>query len=191
MKLLGVIFDSFWIKVFVGLIVFSSLASINGWKKDDTSPQKEEKIVSLYTHPPVLNNRPVSPIIQCKKDKDCRVLAEASYYEARSEPDSGVLAVMRVIVNRVNAKGWRDTIKDVVYQPKQFSYTHDGSLKRGVTEKQQMRRMYVLAYKFLKGKVDAPKEVKYANHYHTIHVSPRWKDSLTKVATIQNHVFYK
>jgi len=50
-------------------------------------------------------------------------LQNAIYHEARGEPFKGQVVVGQVIINRVNHQKFPDTINDVVYQNKQFSYT--------------------------------------------------------------------
>lgn len=129
-------------------------------------------------------------VMWCKKDKDCSVLVEAAYYEARGEVDMGVVSVMHTILNRVNKEGrWPNTIKEVVYQNKQFSYTWDGSLKRGMNNTYQVDRVSVLAYDVLHGEVESP--VGWATHYHSINVKPYWGKDLDYVAHIGNHIFYR
>lgn len=123
----------------------------------------------------------------CKRNPECRVLAEAGYYEARSEPDVGVVSVMHVVLNRVKTPGrWGSTIKDVVYARKQFTYTTDGSLRQGMREKKQVERMLEFAYDVLHGNIESP--VGKATHYHTTSVSPNW--GLPYVMHVGNHIFY-
>jgi N-acetylmuramoyl-L-alanine amidase len=50
--------------------------------------------------------------------------------EAYGEPFEGKVAVVNVILNRVNSPCYPDTIKEVVFQPGQFNPTWDGSLER-------------------------------------------------------------
>jgi len=65
-------------------------------------------------------------------ERELRCLAEGMYFEARSEPLRGQLAVGRVIMNRVASDAYPDTICDVVYQNDhmrnrcQFSFACDG-----------------------------------------------------------------
>lgn len=126
----------------------------------------------------------------CKKDKDCTILAEAAYYEARGEDSIGVVAVMYTILNRVNKENrWPNTIEGVVYQNKQFSYTHDGSLNRGMSNTKQVQRMYILAYDVMNGLIESP--VGSSDHYHAAHVKPYWAKHLNYTYHVGNHIFYK
>lgn len=125
----------------------------------------------------------------CKKDKDCTTLAEAGYYEARGESDIGVVSVLHTILNRVAHKAWPDSVQGVVYKPKHFSYTHDGSMKQGMNNKKQVERMNVLAYDVLQGLVDSP--VGESTHYHSTKVNPYWVSDVNYIANVGNHKFYK
>ena len=64
---------------------------------------------------------------------DC--LAQAIYYEARSESEDGQRAVAQVVLNRVRHPAWPNSVCGVVYQGPmragggcQFTFTCDGSL---------------------------------------------------------------
>ena len=46
------------------------------------------------------------------------------YHEARGESIEGQYAIAHVTLNRVASTKWPDSICDVVYQPYQFSWTH-------------------------------------------------------------------
>ena len=125
----------------------------------------------------------------CMKSEDCRVMAHASYYEARNQSDEGVVAVMHVIKNRVAHKAWPDTVKGVVYQKNQFSYLWDGSTKKAM-KKEQHKRMAVLAHKVLNGEVESP--VADSVFYHTRYIKkPGWSKRVTKVGVLGDHIFYK
>jgi spore germination cell wall hydrolase CwlJ-like protein len=54
-------------------------------------------------------------------------LAVAVFFESRSQPIEGQYAVAEVVMNRVESDRWPNTICDVVFQDKQFSFTHDGA----------------------------------------------------------------
>jgi len=125
----------------------------------------------------------------CNKDKDCTILAEAAYYESRGETDAGVVSVMHTILNRVAHKAWPDSVQAVVYQNKQFSYTHDGSMKYGMKNRKQVARMSVLAYDVIHGLVESP--VGRSTHYHSTKVNPYWVTDVEYVADVGNHIFYK
>ena len=52
--------------------------------------------------------------------------AQNIYFEAGSEPFEGMMAIADVTINRKKDTRWPDSICNVVWQDKQFSWTHDG-----------------------------------------------------------------
>jgi len=77
----------------------------------------------------------------------------------------------------------------VVYKPKHFSYTDDGSMNHGMNNKKQVARMNVLAYDVLHGLVGSP--VGESTHYHTTKVNPYWVSDVNYIANVGNHRFYR
>lgn len=127
----------------------------------------------------------------CLKSFKCKLLSEAGYFESRSESDEGVAAVMFVILNRVkHPTRWPSTVAEVLSQKLQFSYKHDGQMKKGFAEKEQYDRILVIAGKVVTGVIHSP--VGEATHYHTTSIKvPRWASEKRVVAVIGNHVFYE
>ena len=121
-------------------------------------------------------------------------LAQAIYYEARSESRVGQMAVADVVLNRVASPVYPDTICDVVFQGStrktgcQFSFTCDGSMRARLNER-KWRESEMLAGAVLAG-IRKPVS-RYATHYHADYVSPPWADTLTPTATIGAHKFYR
>ena len=69
--------------------------------------------------------------------RSLQCLAEAVYYEARSESEEGQRAVAQVVLNRVRHPAWPGSVCGVVYQGPlragggcQFTFTCDGALLR-------------------------------------------------------------
>ncbi|MFZ5615914.1 MAG: cell wall hydrolase [Pseudomonadota bacterium] len=121
-------------------------------------------------------------------------LAQAIYYEARSESRVGQLAVADVVLNRVASPVYPDTICEVVFQGSerrtgcQFSFTCDGSMKARLNVR-KWREAEMLAGAVLAG-IRKPVS-RYATHYHADYVSPPWADTLTPTAVIGTHKFYR
>lgn len=125
---------------------------------------------------------------QCMKSVQCKWLTEMGYWEARGEPDKGVVAVMYVVLNRAkHPTQWPSTIKGVIEQPWQFSYRMEGNYQNGFTDKKQHYRMAVIAQKVLDGELDNP--VGNSVYYHRYDVSNKWTKMKRKVVQIGNHVF--
>lgn len=123
---------------------------------------------------------------------DC--LAEAIYYEARSESDDGQRAVAQVVLNRVRHPAYPGSVCGVVYQGPmkagggcQFTFTCDGSLARRPVEPGWSRARHI-AIEALAGKAYRP--VGHATHYHTQSVYPHWAPRLATTAVIGSHIFY-
>ena len=123
---------------------------------------------------------------------DC--LAEAVYYEARSESANGQMAVAEVVMNRVRDPRFPKTVCAVVYQGHyrdtgcQFTFTCDGSLRvkpRGPA----WDRAKAVAMNVMLG-LSTP-ITKNATHYHTDYVNPYWKAGLVETKVIGTHIFYR
>ena len=124
---------------------------------------------------------------------DC--LAQAIYYEARSEPEDGQRAVAQVVLNRVRHPAWPNSVCGVVYQGPavagggcQFTFTCDGSLRFRAYGEDWLRARR-LAAEALAGRVYAP--VGLSTFYHANYVLPAWAPRLLKTAVIGNHLFYR
>ena len=123
-----------------------------------------------------------------------KCLAEAVYYEARSESRSGQLAVADVVKNRVKSKHYPNSICGVVYQGAerpfacQFSFACDGSMDRA-PEMKAWERSQEIAQVSLTGFV--PDLTKNATHYHTVQVQPNWAKTLEFKTQIGFHKFYR
>ena len=126
--------------------------------------------------------------------REHRCLAEAIYYEARSERFSGQAAVAEVVLNRVRHRAYPDTICGVVYQGSerstgcQFTFTCDGSMAippygRSWRRAQQVAEHALMGF--------AQPVTRRATHYHTTQVDPYWNDNLVRTRRIGTHIFYR
>jgi spore germination cell wall hydrolase CwlJ-like protein len=129
------------------------------------------------------------------REYSLQCLAEAVYYEARSEPEDGQRAVAQVVLNRVRSPAYPSSVCGVVYQGPmragggcQFTFTCDGSLGARPAGAAWLRARRIAAAA-LTGSVYAP--VGYATHYHTQQVVPTWAFRLVKAAVIGSHSFYR
>ncbi|MFS2318745.1 cell wall hydrolase [Maricaulis sp. D1M11] len=129
---------------------------------------------------------------RAQAELDC--LAEAVYYEARSELFEGQVAVAQVVLNRVRDRNFPSTICEVVYQGServtgcQFTFTCDGSLDR-TPRGRSWRRAQMIAEHVNLG--FAPDMTRRSTHYHTVAVDPYWNDSLVRTRLIGTHIFYR
>lgn len=124
-----------------------------------------------------------------------RCLAEAVYFEARSESEEGRAAVAQVVLNRVKSELYPNTVCGVVYQNShrhlacQFTFTCEGKSLR-ITEPEPWRAAVRIAREVYEGTTYLP-EVGASTHYHAQYVKPYWARKLKKMDTIGQHVFYK
>lgn len=112
-------------------------------------------------------------------------LALNIYHEARSEPIDGQIAVAMVTMNRAN---WNTTdVCEVVYESKQFSWTHrlTDSTPQEPTAWARAKR---LAHRVIEGHHEDITDG--ATYFHTRAVRPTWRHSMKKTKTIGAHVFY-
>lgn len=65
-----------------------------------------------------------------QKPEDAYLLAKLAMAEAEGEDIEGKALVMRVVLNRVQADEFPDTVKEVIYQKKQFSPITNGRFDR-------------------------------------------------------------
>ena len=127
-----------------------------------------------------------------QSELDC--LAEAVYYEARSEDTIGQKAVAEVVMNRVHDSRFPKTVCAVVFQGRyretgcQFTFTCDGSLAHApYGEAWDRARAVALNVSLGFSKPVTNK----ATHYHTDYVNPYWKAGLVETAEIGTHIFYR
>ncbi|OYW47138.1 MAG: hypothetical protein B7Z08_07855 [Sphingomonadales bacterium 32-68-7] len=118
---------------------------------------------------------------------DMRCLAQAIYFEARGEPLDGQLAVGRVVVNRAASGRFPSDYCGVVTQRGQFSFVRGGRVPGADERSSAWRKAVALAHIAHRDLWDS--QVDDALFFHATYVRPRWAHR--KVATIDNHVFYR
>ena len=121
-------------------------------------------------------------------DRQLECLAVGIYFESKSEPLVGQLAVGEVIANRANSNGrFPSSYCGVLFQRSQFSFIRGRSLPSVPRSSKQWSTAVAIAkivHQDLKDS-GAPK----ALLFHARRVSPGWK--LKRVASIGNHIFYR
>lgn len=123
-----------------------------------------------------------------------RCLAEAVYFEARSESEDGRAAVAQVVLNRVKSGKYPRSVCGVVYQNRhrkfacQFSFACEGKPLR-ITEPRSWQAAERIARDVYAGRIHLA-EVGDATHYHADYVRPHWASKLKKLDVIGRHIFY-
>lgn len=129
-------------------------------------------------------------------EKQLRCLALNIYWEARSEPVDGQLAVAHVTLNRVADDAYPSTICGVVKEGAlngsrhgcQFSWFCDGKSDKPTDDK-AWHLAQALAWKaLLETGNDWPAGD--ALYYHATYVNPDWAKHMHEVARIGRHIYY-
>lgn len=137
----------------------------------------------------------VTPVVATK---DISCLALNIYFEARSEPLNGKIAVSHVVLNRKASKQYPDSVCKVVKQGRtwknnmvrhkcQFSWMCDGKSDKP-KDKTAWEAAKVLAKGILEGKISDPTDG--ALFYHADYVKPRWAASMKRTSQFGTHIFY-
>lgn len=118
-------------------------------------------------------------------------LAVAIFFEARSEPTFAQHMVAQVIVNRVEHNSFPDDVCSVVYEDRQFSFTHDGKSDDPKTHTSEVdRRAYKKAVGIASMFLDGYGVGSSSTHYHTVSVRPSWGEVYKVDGVVGSHIFY-
>ena len=130
-----------------------------------------------------------------KRQKAEKCLANAVYFEARSEPVRGQIAVAQVVVNRAFSGYYPNDVCGVVYQNAhrhlacQFTFACDG-IPDVVNDEESWERAKRIARETLDGKLWLT-DVAKATHYHASYVRPWWARAMKQLSHIGLHHFYR
>jgi len=126
--------------------------------------------------------------------RQMRCLAEAVYFESRSEPEAGQAAVAQVVLNRVRSGIFPTDVCGVVYQDAnrpfacQFSFACEGKSLR-IEEPAAWAAATRIASEVASGANFNPRLAEALN-YHAAYVYPFWAPTLRRVDKIGMHIFY-
>jgi len=131
-----------------------------------------------------------------KEAKEMRCLALNIYFEARSEPTDGQLAVAFVTINRMQSRRYPNTLCGVVWQKRQFSWTHDGKSDRPYEQRAWQQAQMIARFIFTKY-MALPEKVRRimdrtngALHYYAPKLAdPYWAKAKKVTFTVGGHVF--
>jgi spore germination cell wall hydrolase CwlJ-like protein len=120
-------------------------------------------------------------------------LAQAVYFEARSEDEKGQRAVAYVVLNRVGHPKFPDSVCGVIHQggpkpPCQFSFYCDGRAEKP-HEPKAWAEAQQIAEAVYDRKVTDPTGG--ALFFHQRGVKPAWKHGLKRTAEISGHIYYR
>jgi spore germination cell wall hydrolase CwlJ-like protein len=123
---------------------------------------------------------------------DLECLTQAIYYEARSEPHDGQVAVAQVVLNRTRQPGRPSTICEVVFQgaPRpgcQFSFACEGDRQAGPVQMRLWQQSQSVAQAVMAGQARGDLA---ATHYHADYVQPAWARQMQRLGQIGRHIFF-
>jgi N-acetylmuramoyl-L-alanine amidase len=104
--------------------------------------------------------------------------------EAANQPFIGKVYVTRVVLNRALDRRWPSTIKEVIYQPKQFSWT---GLKHDLNMEPKVIAECIKAIRIAK----EIKTFDYTHYYAHNIVVPSWALKHKQKIIIADHTFIK
>jgi len=200
-RLCAVLFAGLWASIASGNNVedhLRSLLSANDLAIESASALSVRRLAN--GHQPaegegIYSNAYIASVPAQEGGKQWRCMAEALYFEARSEPVIGQFAVAEVILNRVDSPRFPNSICGVVLQGSgngryrcQFSYSCDGKLEI-INEKKAWAKVGKVAR--LAIAMDRRPLTHEATFYHTNYVSPSWSKKFPRTVTIGVHHFYK
>jgi len=126
-------------------------------------------------------------------DRNC--LHQNVYFEAGNQSIKGKVAVAWVTLNRVRSQEFPNTICEVVWQDKQFSWTQDGKPDEPAKNTADRRAWEdagliseIVLFEWLKGS-NGP--VAGATYYHADYVDPAWAKEKKLLGVVDDHIFYK
>jgi spore germination cell wall hydrolase CwlJ-like protein len=116
--------------------------------------------------------KPEQKVSRDLSERELFELTRAIYHEARGEDALGQGAVAHVILNRVTSPLYPDSVREVVWQPGQFSFTNDGRSDR-MTDPEAIEKAVDVALAASRGKIKDPTGG--ALHYYAHDkVKPYW-----------------
>lgn len=134
------------------------------------------------------------PMVSLKdvaRDRELACLAEAIYYESRDQGTEGMIAVGKVVMNRVRA-GYGSGTCAVVRQKDrgvcQFSYHCMSAKYKQVRDPDSWEKAKAIANGIYFGFYKDPTGG--ALFFHAKSVRPTWRKSMQKTVVIDDHIFY-
>ena len=177
------------IAVIAGILYVHTVENIRIEKRNSIIPileyhvlfQQDVEVIAQYTDD--------EKRILCEQLNECKKLAEAVVFEARSESRQGMRAVASVIMNRVDSPRFPNTVQAVIMQDRQFSYLQDMHKQKTPTD-DDWQLAYVVAYNIKHGEVNRTTE---ADHYlnpSKVKRLPMWAKVYKQTDIIGSHHFY-
>ncbi len=152
-------------------------------REDAAEPVDAPAVVSASSLSALVSAQPQPA--ELPRELNC--LAGAIYFEAKSESLAGQLAVGRVVIARSKSGRFPNSYCGVVFQPSQFSFVRGNAMPAINHHSAQWRNAVAMAQIAHSASWRSP--VEGALYFHAARVSPGWH--LTRIARVDNHVFYR
>ncbi|MFD1610204.1 cell wall hydrolase [Sphingomonas tabacisoli] len=121
-------------------------------------------------------------------DKETECLAASVYFESKSEPLEGQLAVAEVVLNRAKSGGrFPPSVCSVVFQKGQFSFVRGHGFPPIARSGIMWKTAVAIAQIAMNDQWDS--RASKALYFHATRVRPGW--NRVRVAQLGNHVFYR
>lgn len=134
----------------------------------------------------ILGNIPVH------NESGFRDLVLNAYHEARGESVQGIASVTHVVLNRVKSRRFPNSIHKVIYQHKQFSWTHDPLEVKLINEIDRVafEKVVIVVGMVYNGMIVDPTQG--SLHYYNPHkVEPIWAENAETLLVAGNHKFVR
>lgn len=134
-----------------------------------------------------------APVAAESNSASRQCMAENLYHEARGEEAVAIVAVGKVVMNRVDSKRFPNTVCGVVRQGGerrhkcQFSWRCDGRSDK-IRDARAWKKMLLLADVALSRQYADPTNG--ATFYHATTVSPYWIKDMQRKVQLGRHIFY-
>lgn len=143
-------------------------------------------------HLSVSHTKPITPS-ESKKEKSVNIsltddeidlLARLVRAEAQTEPYEGKIAVACVVLNRVESEKFPDTVKEVIYAPRQFQPVQNGEINKPADKE---------SIKAVQAALSEQRQLALGAlfFYNPAIATSRWLDTRTTTKVIGQHVFKK
>jgi len=122
-------------------------------------------------------------------DSERTCLVHNIYFEARGESSLGQRAVAWVTLNRMFDEQFPNTICEVVWESRQFSWTHDGKSDTP-DDAEALALAESMAEEVLRNYLDKLDPTENSLYFHATSSKPTWRKSFNRVVQIDKHIFY-
>jgi spore germination cell wall hydrolase CwlJ-like protein len=128
--------------IFMGIATFNLFSQpTKVYYTVNTYTTNNYQYTNTYNTTEVVNKPPAKPVAPSKpkqtsgySEADINLLARLINAEAKGESFNGKVAVGNVILNRVKSSKFPNTIRDVIYQPRQFQPVSNGAINNQPSE---------------------------------------------------------